>query len=122
MAKILSYKDLIVWQKAIDLVIITYKLTKNFPIQEQYCLVSQMRRSAISIPSNIAEGRGRNTSKDFCKYLKISIGSCNELSTQLEISRRLGYVSDFEADKMDSKIIEIVKILFTIIRKLNTNT
>ena len=85
--KINSYRDLIVWEKAINLTVEIYKITENFPKEEIYGLTSQMRRSAVSIPSNIAEGRNRGTRKDFCNFLRIALGSCAELSTQIEIKK-----------------------------------
>ena len=90
------YKKLKVWQKAMSLVIHVYKATKNFPKHEQYGLISQMRRSVVSIPSNIAEGHGRNTDKEIVRYLDIARGSIYELDTQIEISRQLNYINPKE--------------------------
>ena len=90
------YKKLKVWQKAMSLVIHVYKATKNFPKHEQYGLISQMRRSVVSIPSNIAEGHGRNTDKEIVRYLDIARGSIFELDTQIEISRQLNYINPNE--------------------------
>ena len=92
------YKQLKVWQKAMKLVIHVYKATKNFPKHEQYGLISQMRRSAISVPSNIAEGHGRNSDKEIVRFLDIARGSIYELDTQIEISRQLNYwgLKEFE--------------------------
>lgn len=84
-----GYKDLIVWQKAIKLVILIYDLTKAFPQNEIYGITSQMRRSSVSIPSNIAEGSKRRTKKDFEHFLSIALGSAAELETQLIISENL---------------------------------
>ena len=89
MEKIRSYKDLIVWQKAIQLVILIYKITEQFPKEELYGLTSQIRRSAISVPSNIAEGTGRSTRKDYKQFARIALGSVNELETQLIIAKNL---------------------------------
>jgi len=77
--EIKSYKDLVVWQKSMNLVVDIYKITENFPREEVFGLTSQMRRCAISIPSNIAEGRGRGTRKDFAQFLRIALGSADEL-------------------------------------------
>jgi len=85
-----SYKELTVWQKSMDLVTVIYTLTENFPKEEMYGLTSQMRKCAVSIPSNIAEGRLRGTRKDFVQFLRIAYGSGGELDTQLEIVRRIG--------------------------------
>ncbi|MCS6796221.1 MAG: four helix bundle protein, partial [Raineya sp.] len=77
-----NYRELKVWQKAVDLVTKVYQITYQFPSEEKFGLVSQIRRCAISIPSNIAEGAGRNTTKDFANFLSIANGACSELSTQ----------------------------------------
>ena len=84
-----SYRELIVWQKSIELVVAVYNLTAKFPKEEAYGLTSQMRRSAVSIPSNIAEGRSRGTKKDFTQFLRISYGSGAELETQIIIAKKL---------------------------------
>lgn len=117
--KIYSFKELIVWQKSIDLVCSIYKMTENFPRQEQYGLTSQMRRSSISIPSNIAEGRSRSTGKEFCRFLAISDGSAAELETQVEVSFRLKLVSEKEYTDLLELVNEIKAMLGTMIRKLN---
>src|SRR3989338_6893095 len=89
MTTIHSYKVLIVWQKSVDLVVAVYELTDKFPREEIFCLSSQMKRAAVSIPSNIAEGRFRSTRKDFTNFLRIAYASGAELETQIEIARRL---------------------------------
>ncbi|PJC23120.1 four helix bundle protein [candidate division WWE3 bacterium CG_4_9_14_0_2_um_filter_48_10] len=88
-----SYKELVVWQKSIALVKVIYELTKNFPRSEQFGVVSQMRRAAVSIPSNIAEGYGRKSSKEYKQFYSIAYGSALELDTQLIICRELELVS-----------------------------
>lgn len=90
--KIRTFKDLKVWQKGIELVKEVYKTTKSFPREEQYGLVSQMRRSAVSIPSNIAEGFRRRYGKEHKQFLSIALGSCAELETQIVISKELNYL------------------------------
>ena len=90
--KIQSYRDLKVWQQSMDLVVACYKVTKGFPSCEIYCLTSQLRRAAISVPANIAEGRGRRQTKEFLRYLSIAYGSLMELETHIELSMRLGYL------------------------------
>lgn len=97
-----SYKDLIVWQKAINLVEKIYQLTNNFPKEEIYGLTSQIRRSAVSIPSNIAEGKGRGTRKDYRQFLYISYGSCSKLETQIEIAKRLSFISNNDFEDINS--------------------
>jgi four helix bundle protein len=87
-----SYRELIVWQKAMDLVVEVYRLTQGFPACEQFGLVNQVRRAAVSVPSNIAEGQGRRNRKQFAQYLRISRGSLQEVETQLQIAGRLGYL------------------------------
>jgi len=86
-----SYKNLIVWQKSVELAVEVYELTDRFPKSEIFGLTSQMRRAAVSIPSNIAEGRRRLTQKEFIHFLTISYGSGAELETQLEISKKLSF-------------------------------
>ena len=105
------YKHLIVWQKAMKLVIHVYDATKNFPKNEQYGLVSQLRRSAISIPSNIAEGHGRNSNKETVRFLDIARGSIYELDTQLEISRQLSYLNQIEFTFIFNLLDEISRML-----------
>ena len=87
-----SYRDLIVWQKAMSLVTLTYKITKDFPIEERYGLCSQIRRSSVSVPSNIAEGYGRNYRKDYSRFLQIARGSLFECQTQLEIALNMNFI------------------------------
>ncbi|MFO8144230.1 MAG: four helix bundle protein [Candidatus Syntrophosphaera sp.] len=89
-----SYTDLDIYTISMDLVVEIYRLTADFPGHEQYGLSSQMRRSAVSIPSNIAEGSGRQSTKEFIRYLYVSNGSLSELETQLDIARRLNYIDD----------------------------
>ena len=89
-----SYRELVVWQKAMDLVIEVYRLVKLLPLEERYALSDQMRRSAVSIPSNIAEGHTRNSTKEYIQYLSIAKGSNAELQMQLSICSRLGYLSN----------------------------
>lgn len=114
-----SFKDLKVWEKAINLTIEIYKITEDFPKEEIYGITSQMRRSAVSIPSNIAEGRNRGTRKDFCNFLRIALGSCAELSTQIEISKKLPKTSNFDYNNAESILTEIMKMLYTIVKKLS---
>ena len=91
-----SYCDLIVWQKAMDLAKKVYQITKTFPKDEIYGLTSQIRHCSVSVPSNIAEGRGRNSDKEFICFLNISIGSLYELQTQLELALSFNYISDYK--------------------------
>ena len=92
-----DYKDFIVWQKAIDLSVEVYRLVKLLPKTETYALSDQMRRAVVSIPSNIAEGQGRNSAKDFANFLAIARGSQKELETQIYICIKIGYFTEEEA-------------------------
>ena len=113
-----TYKELIVWQKAINLVSMIYNNTKYFPKEEIYGLTNQIRRAAISIPSNIAEGFGRNSKKDFKRFLQISIGSVFEVQTQLEISKNLQYLFEENYKMIFDATREIEAMLASLIRKL----
>ena len=113
-----SYKELKVWQKSFDLVFDIYTLMKDMPISEQYGLTSQIKRCSISIPSNIAEGFGRNSQKSFSQFLKISRGSLLELETQLLISQKLELIV---IDKIIySKIENLSKMLNSLIKKIDS--
>lgn len=105
-----SYRDLIVWQKSIKLVIETYELTNRFPENERFGLISQMRRAAVSIPSNIAEA-SRRRGKDAKQLLLIAFGSGSELETQIEISRRLVETKALDYSKVDNLLEEVMKML-----------
>ncbi|MBP6373187.1 MAG: four helix bundle protein [Flavobacterium sp.] len=96
MSGIKSYKDLLIWQKGFQIVISTYKLIKDFPQEELYALTSQIKRASVSIPSNIAEGYGRNTDKSFSHFIDISRGSLYELETQLLIAKELEFIQDLD--------------------------
>lgn len=111
MTTIHTYKDLIVWQKAVELVIAMYALTDLFPREELYGLTSQMRRAAVSIPSNIAEGRRRGTKKDFRQFLLVAYASGAELETQIEIAKRLKFVRETDYKKIDMLLDEIMRML-----------
>jgi len=117
-----SYKDLIVWQRAIELVCAIYKLTNKFPPDERYGLVSQMRRSGVSIPSNIAEGRNRGSKKDYSSFLRIAYASGAELETQLVICKKLAFASPGLYDEVDKLLDEVMRMLNVMIRKLNPVT
>ncbi len=116
-----TYKDLIVWQKAMDLVVSVYILTENFPREELYGLISQMRRSTVSIPSNIAEGRLRGHRKEYRQFLRNAYGSGGELETQIEISKRLPNMKDLDFQKVDNLLEEVMKMLNRIISNLKPN-
>lgn len=110
--KLSSYKELIVWQKAMDLAVEVYRLTDLFPKSEIYGIVSQMRRAAVSIPSNIAEGYGRKYTKEYNQSLSVTYGSTQELETQLILSERLQFAPQKEFLKSYSLSVEVSKKLF----------
>ena len=112
-----TYKTLIVWQKSVDLVEYVYVLTRNFPDDEKFNLTSQVRRSAVSIPSNIAEGHGRNTNGDFSRFLKIAFASSSELETQLLIAFRLKMITQKEYDEVTDLLTYVRKMLSSLIKK-----
>ncbi|MCB1221519.1 MAG: four helix bundle protein [Planctomycetales bacterium] len=115
-----SYKDLIVWQLAMDFVAEIYRLTGSFPRDEMYGMTSQIRRAAVSIPANIAEGNGRASRRDYAHFVSIALASAREIETLLLISRGLGFISSGHAEELDSKLDEIARMLFSMHRKLAT--
>ena len=113
-----SYKDLRVWNEAISLVTEVYKTTRDFPKEEIYGLTSQMRRASISIPSNIAEGKGRHTNPEFKQFLIQARGSLLELETQIQIAENLGYVEVEKAVGLKSKASDVGKMLSGLIEAM----
>jgi four helix bundle protein len=113
-----GYEDLLVWQKGILLVKLIYKITKTFPGEEKFGLVSQMRRAAVSIPSNIAEGQARHTTREFIQFISHAEGSNAELSTQLIIAVDLGYCTKAEARPAFELMMELKRMLNALRRKL----
>ena len=107
-----EYRKLIVWQKSMDLTVKIYNITNKLPKEETYAVVSQLKRSAVSIASNIAEGAGRNTDKEFIQFLFIAYGSACELDTKNKISKRLEFISEVEFNTVSSEINEIQKLIF----------
>ncbi len=97
MSGVNTYKELLIWQKGIKIVVLVYKLTKDFPKDEIYALTSQLKRASVSVPSNIAEGFGRQTDKSFNHFLNIARGSLNEIETQLIIAKELGFIDNEDA-------------------------
>lgn len=116
-----SYKNLIVWQKSIELVKEVYILTKNFPKSEIFGLVSQMRRSAVSIPSNIAEGFNRRHRKEFSQFISIAFGSGAELETQILLAKSLGFLKEENFKKCEQLLEEVMKMLNKMITNLRNN-
>jgi four helix bundle protein len=109
--KVKNYQELIVWQRAMDLVEDVYKASREFPREEIYALTSQIRRAAVSIPSNIAEGQGRRTTADFLRHLSIAYGSLCEVETQILIAQRLRYFAQEKTENVLSRAGEVGRIL-----------
>jgi four helix bundle protein len=121
-AGIRSYRDLRVWQQSIDLVEAIYQLTANWPQRESYGLTQQIRRAAVSVPSNIAEGQGRHGGREFLHALSIANGSLYELETQLLIAQRLRYVSVEEGSLLLDRTAQIGRLLYGLMRRLQSST
>ena len=114
------YQDLLVWKKAMRLVMDVYRLVRNFPKDEKYALGDQMRRAVVSIPSNIAEGQQRQTVKEFIHFLYIAKGSCAELTTQLFICRELFQLDNEQIQKALAQTNEVGRMLTALIKNLST--
>lgn len=115
MGEIRTHKDLEVWKQAMALAKGIYELTRDFPKEETYGLVSQIRRAAVSIPSNLAEGAARNSNKEFIQYLYVSLGSLAELETQLLLSKDLGYAQN---EEINERVERVRKLLLGLIKYL----
>ena len=122
MTSLSSYQDLIVWQKSLDLAEMVYRATEGFPRSELFGLASQMRRAAVSIPSNIAEGQSRNSTGEFVQFLGIARGSLAELETQRQLGARLGYLNPNQAETMGAMCTEISKMLTALRRSLRSSS
>jgi len=120
--KIKTYRDLIVWQKAMALVTDTYRISRDFPREEMYGLTAHIRKSAVSVPSNIAEGCGRKSTLEYIRFLQIAMGSLFEFQTQLEISLNLKYISSKVFNRVIEESREIERMLSALIAKLNTKS
>jgi len=117
-----KYKELKVWQKSLDLVVDVYKATAEFPRDERFGLISQTQRSAVSIPSNIAEGAGRNSTKEFCQFLAISNGSSYELETQILVAERLNFISKENSERICNQLDEIQKMNYNLQKTLSNKS
>src|SRR5215207_6481183 len=118
----MDYRDLVAWQKSMTLAEAVYRETAAFPIEERYGLTTQMRRAAVSIPSNIAEGQGRRSSdEEFARFLRIALGSNCELDTQLELARRLGLISPASADRVRPQVEEVGRVVSGLLRSKTDN-
>ena len=122
MGTIKTFRDLIVWQKSMDLVTQIYRASGNFAKSEFYGLISQLRRSAVSIPSNIAEGYGRRSTGDYVRFLQIFVGSLYELQTQLEIAKKLEYLTEFEFNGLYENTREIERMLLSLVSKIRSGS
>ena len=106
-----SYRDLIAWQKSMDLLVVIYAMTESFPKSEQFGLTSQIKRAAVSIPSNIAEGSSRRSTQEFLRYINISTGSLEEMETQISAVKRLGFITSQQEETVLHQCNEISRIL-----------
>lgn len=113
-----NYKELLIWKKAMSMVKMTYKLMNSMPDSERYGLTQQIRRAAVSVPSNIAEGAARSSDRDFIRFLYISNGSMAELLTQLELAIDLEFIVDSEARPTMDQILELQKMNFGLIKRI----
>ena len=112
------HKKLIAWQKSMDLVVSIYDATRSFPKEETYGMVSQLRRAAVSVPSNIAEGAADRTTDQFRNFLSTAIGSLNEINTQLELALRVGYLSEERYDLIQAAVDECLAVTYGLKRSL----
>jgi four helix bundle protein len=113
------YSDLIAWQKAMDLVVLVYRATERFPSIERFGLSNQLRRAAVSVPSNIAEGQGRHATRDFLRYLAIAYGSLQEVETQLVIAFRLVYLEEASRPGLFDQTREVARLINGLRRALS---
>ena len=116
-----NFRKLTVWNSAMSLTVELYEISEGFPKPEMYGLTSQMRRAAVSIPSNIAEGSGRGSDKDFCRFLDIAISSCFELETQIEIAFRMSFLTDEAYSRLIDSCSQVQKMIYAFRRNLLNN-
>jgi len=121
MTEVKSYRDLIVWRDGVDIATDIYKLTNSFPKEETYGLSSQLRRAAVSIASNIAEGYGRNTTGSYVQFLKTARGAINEIETQLEISCRIGLTSSERIEQVLGKADKLGRMISSLVRSIENS-
>jgi four helix bundle protein len=119
--EIKTHKDLKVYQKGINLVTDIYKFTASFPEEEKFGLISQLRRAAVSVPTNISEGSSRKSTKEFIHFLYISLGSASEIETLLEISKNLGFDRGDENDSLVADLVSIKRMILSLIKSLKEN-
>ncbi len=118
MSEVQSYRDLLFWQKGVELVKKIYQLTREFPTEERFGQANQMQSSATSIPSNIAEGQARQHTNEFRQFLFVALGSIAELDTQIVIAQSLGYIAEEDAQDLSGSIVELQKMIHSLIRRL----
>ncbi len=114
-----NFRELKIWQRSMDLAEQVYKVVALFPKEEKFGLISQLKRCAVSIPSNISEGAGRATKKQFQHFLEFSMGSCNELQTQMELSKRFGYIDDEVAHKVTDETNQVYRMILAFYNSLH---
>lgn len=114
-----NFRELLAWQKAMQLTKDVYTLTQSFPAEERFALTSQIQRAAVSIPSNIAEGAGRTTQKELVHFLSFSLGSAYELETELLLAESLGYISVAQSERLNTAIVEVQKLVCSLMKKYN---
>ena len=119
--RIHNFRELIAWQKGMQLATKVYEITRKFPSYETYGLSSQIQRSATSIPSNIAEGSGRSTSKELIHFLSFSLGSAYELETELLLAKQFNYFDADNAKQIIEEVIEVQKLIYSLIKKFNSS-
>lgn len=116
-----NFREIIAWQKAISLAREVYSVSKLFPIEERYALISQVQRAAVSIPSNIAEGAGRATTKELVHFLSFALGSAYELETEMTLAYNFGYIDELRYNDLHSQIIEVQKLIYSLMKKYSEN-
>jgi four helix bundle protein len=119
MSRLVSYRQLTVWKKAVDLTVEIYRITKKFPRSELYGLTSQIRRAAAAIPANIAEGYGRGYRREYVQFLRIAFSSGTELETHILIANRVRYLSKEEYKKISDQLVEVMKMLNVLTKRLS---
>ena len=113
-----NYKELIIWKKGIDLVKAVYAISKQFPAEEKFGMISQVTRATVSIPANIAEGSSRNSDKDYARFLQIALGSAFEIQTYLIIAKEMNWVTNEKIDPIEMSLEEEIKMMHAFIKKL----
>jgi len=116
-----NFKELIIWKKGIELVKAVYVLSKNFPSEEKFGMISQLTRAAVSIPANIAEGSSRNSEKDYARFMQIALGSAFEVQTYLVLAKEMNWITHEKIQAIELLLEEEIKMIHSFIRKLGGN-